>query len=175
MSTGSESVTTPDDLAGLRVPKALQDDVGQILGLTSEFCAEFLDQEYAQLCKNLAGMLARKRPSPLARGDLRVWAAAIIYAVCANNFLFDRASEPYLSGDDLARLTGVARSTMANKSGAIRRCLGLDHLDPRLCRRELLERHPYAWYVEISGIVVDVRDLPETLQEQARRRGLVPD
>jgi hypothetical protein len=120
-------------------------------------------------------MLARKRPSPLARGDLRVWAGAVIYTVGANNFLFDRASEPYLSGDDLARLTGVAKSTMANKAGAIRRCLGLDHLDPQLCRRELLERHPYAWYVEINGIVIDVRDLPEKLQEQARRQGLVPE
>lgn len=120
-------------------------------------------------------MLARKRPSPIARGDLRVWAAAAIYAVGANNFLFDRASEPFLSGDDLAALTGVAKSTMANKARAIRVTLGLEPLDPRLCRRELLEQHPYAWYVEINGLVVDARTLPPDLRDQVRRRGLIPD
>ena len=163
------------DLSGLRIPKTLQPDAGQILALTTPFCAEYLDEEYGQLCRSLLGMLARKRPSPLARGDLRVWAAAIIYAVGANNFLFDRASEPFLSGDDLAALTGVAKSTMANKARAIRQALDLDSLEPRLCRRELLEQHPYAWYVEIDGLLLDARALPAHLQDEARRRGLIPD
>lgn len=163
------------DLSGLRIPKALQQDAGQILALTTAFCTEYLDEEYGRLCRSLVGMLARKRPSPLARGDLRVWAAAAIYAVGANNFLFDQASEPFLSGDDLAALTGVAKSTMANKARAIRKALDLDPLEPRLCRRELLERHPYAWYVAIDGLVLDARTLPADLQVEARRRGLIPD
>ena len=48
-------------------------------------------------------------------------------------------------------------------------------LEPRLCRRELLERHPYAWYVEIDGLVLDARALPADLKDDARRRGLIPD
>jgi hypothetical protein len=175
MGTTSDSPAARDDLARLRVPKALRDEVGQMRGLTDGFCAEFLDEEYARLCRVLMGMLARKRPSPLARGDLRVWAAAVIYTVGANNFLSDRNSEPYLSTADLARLTGVATSTMANKAGAIRRCLGLDPLEPELCRRELLEDHPYAWCVEVDGILIDVRGLPAAVQDEARRRGWVPD
>ena len=115
--------------------------------------------------------------APLTAGSGRpgVWAAAVIYTVGANNFLFDRNSEPYLSAVDLARLTGMAKSTMANKAGAIRRCLGLHPLEPGLCRRELLEDHPYAWYVEVNGILVDVRSLPATVQDEARHRGWVPD
>lgn len=163
------------DVSGLRVPKALRHDAGQILALTTPFCAEYLDEEYGQLCRSLVGMLARKRPSPLTRRDLRVWAAAVIYTVRANNFLFDRASEPFLSGDDLAALTGVTKSTMANKARAIRQALDLGPLEPRLCRRALLEQHPYAWHVEIDGLLVDARALPPELQDEARRRGLIPD
>ena len=162
------------DLAGLRVPVALRDEVGQIVALTDGFCAEHLDVEYGELCRRLVGMLARKRPSPLTRGDLRIWAAGVIYAVGANNFLFDRSQELHLSGQDLATLTGVAPSTMANKAGAIRRAVKLDALEPTLCRQALLECHPYAWYVELDGIIVDVRGLLPELQDEARRRGLVP-
>ncbi len=50
-----------------------------------------LDAEYASLCRKLVAKLARKRPSPLERGDRRIWAAGAIYAVGANNFLFDPA------------------------------------------------------------------------------------
>ncbi len=32
--------------------------------------------EYAELIRKLIAKLARKRPSPLVRGDLRIWAAA---------------------------------------------------------------------------------------------------
>jgi hypothetical protein len=103
--TDTTTTVAEADLSGLRIPKALRHDAGQILALTTPLCAEYLDEEYGQLCRSLVGMLARKRPSPLTRGDLRVWAAAVIYTVGANNFLFDRASEPSLSGDDLAALT----------------------------------------------------------------------
>ena len=76
---------------GLRVPQALRDDVGEIVAITDRFCDEHLDGEYARLCRALVAKLARKRPSPLKRGDLRIWAAGAIYAVGANNFLFDPA------------------------------------------------------------------------------------
>ncbi|MDE3204471.1 MAG: hypothetical protein KGQ66_09610 [Acidobacteriota bacterium] len=39
----------------------------------------------------------------------------------------------------------------------------------------MLERHPYAWYVEIDGLVLDARALPADLKDDARRRGLIPD
>jgi hypothetical protein len=175
MTSTQSTLPTGGDLDGLRVPKVLQGDVSQVLALTRGFCDEHLDEEYAQLCRRLVGMLARKRPSPLARGDLMVWAAVVIYTVGANNFLFDRQTKPYLSADDLASLTGVPKSTMANKARSVRQALAIDPADVRLCRRDLLERHPYAWYVEVNGLVLDVRDLPSQLQEEARRKGLVPD
>jgi len=85
----------------LNVPRALQPDVEQIVALTDGLCAEHLDAEYARLCARLVAKLSRKRPSPLLRGDLRIWAAATIYTVGSVNFLFDRSQPLHLSGDDL--------------------------------------------------------------------------
>ncbi len=39
----------------------------------------------------------------------------------------------------------------------------------------MLEQHPMAWIVEINGFLIDARQLPEELQDEARRGGLIPD
>ncbi|MHB8273943.1 MAG: DUF6398 domain-containing protein [Dermatophilaceae bacterium] len=174
MTVTTTTTASATDLASLRVPKALRDDVAAIAAVTNEVCREHLDEQYAELCRRLLGKLARKRPSPLARGDLNIWAAAVLYALGSINFLFDPTQRPHLRADDLARLTGVAKSTMVSLAGLIRRTLRLDPHEPELCRRELLEHHPYAWFVELDELIVDVRTLPLPLQEEARRRGLVP-
>ena len=160
---------------GLNVPRALRPDVEQIVALTDQFCVEHLDAEYAQLCARLVAKLSRKRPSPLLRGDLRIWAAATIYTVGSVNFLFDRAQPLHLSGDQLSELTGVPKRTMANKAKQIRDLLGLDYRDLEFCRRDMIETHPSAWYVQVDGLIVDARMLPAALQQECRRRGLIPE
>jgi len=143
--------------------------------LIDPFCAEHLDAEYGQLCRKLVAKLARKRPSPLARGDLRIWAGAAIYTIGSINFLFDPAQRPHLTGDQLSNLTGIPKSTLANKAKMIRDLLRLGQLEPSLCRRELVERHPMAWMISVNGFIVDARTMPPEVQEEARRRGLIPD
>ncbi len=173
--TGTPRTPSPgNDLSSLRVPKALRGYVAEMAALIDKVCTEHLDDEYSGLCLRLLGKLARKRPSPLVRGERRVWAAGVLYTVGSINFLFDPSEEPHLRADELAALTGVAKSTMANKAALIRRTLRLGPIEPELCRRDLLARHPYAWLVEIDGFIVDVRALPQPLQDDARRRGLVP-
>ena len=159
----------------LGVPIALRLVSERITALTDAFCAERLDTEYAELCRRLVVALARKRPSPLVRGEPRIWAAGALYAVGRVNFLFDRSQSPHLSGDELAMLTGVPKSTMANKAKRISDLVGLHPLDFEFCRRELLERNPLVWLVEVNGIPVDARRLPPELQAEARDRGFIPD
>jgi hypothetical protein len=159
----------------LNIPRALRPDVEEIVALTDELCAEHLDVEYARLCAALLAKLSRKRPSPLLRGDLRIWAAATIYTVGSVNFLFDRSQPLHLTGDELSDLTGVPKSTMANKAKQIRDLLSLGRLDLEFCRRDMIERHPSAWYVQVDGLIVDARMLPVALQDECRRRGLIPD
>lgn len=164
-----------DDEIG-RVPQALRARVREIVATSDSVCAEHLDEEYAILCRRLVAKLARKRPSPIVRGDERVWAAGALYAVGQNNFLFDPTQTPHLSSDDLSQLTGVPKSTMAAKAKRIRDAVCLNApMDPEFCRRELLTEHPLAWLVEVDGLIVDARLLPAELQAEARRRGLIPD
>ena len=47
--------------------------------------------------------------------------------------------------------------------------------EPDLTRVAMLERHPMAWIVQVNRFLVDARTLPEELQDEARRRGLIPD
>lgn len=159
----------------MRIPVRLRHDVEQIFTITDPFCAEHLDAEYGALIRKLVAKLARKRPSPLARGDLRIWAAAAIYTIGSVNFLFDRTQRPHLTGDDLSALTGVPKSTLANKAKLIRDTLRIRQMEPEFCRRELLESSPTAWLIEVNGYVVDARMMPPEVQEEARRRGLIPE
>jgi hypothetical protein len=159
----------------LHIPESLRHDCQEILKLTDSFCAEHLDAEYGQLCRKLIAKLARKRPSPLARGDLRTWAAAAIYAVGSINFLFDSSQDIFMTGDQISYLTGVPKSTISNKAKQMRDALKLYQLHPEFSRRKLLAESPVPWLVEYNGYIVDARTLPPDVQAEARRKRLIPD
>jgi hypothetical protein len=163
------------ELAKLKVPVELRSRVAEILAITDEVCGAHLDGEYGELCRVLVGRLARKRPSPLTRGDTRIWAAGAIYAVGRVNFLFDRSQQPHLSADQLAHHVGVVKTTMANKAALITKTLNLGVFEPDLTRLVMLEQHPLTWMVMVNGFIVDARTLPPEIQDEARRRGVIPD
>src|SRR5690606_12136650 len=60
---------------------AAQEVVEIILGMTDGFCRQHLNDEYADLCRELAGKLARKRPSPLLSGRPEGWACGIVRTI----------------------------------------------------------------------------------------------
>ena len=91
------------------------------------------------------------------------------------NFLFDKSQTPHLSGDDLSRLTGVAKSTLGNKAKVIRDALKINQLSTEYWRREMVERSPLPWMIMVNGLIVDARMMPPEIQAEARRRGLIPD
>jgi len=77
-----------------KVPKEMQAKDDDINGLTDEVCMQHLNAEYAELVRRATAALARKRPSPLARGWTKTWACAVVYAVGQVNFLFDKTQTP---------------------------------------------------------------------------------
>lgn len=164
-----------DELAHLRIPRAAQPVTYAVIEHSDRFCRQHLDEEYAQLCRGLAARLGRKRPTPLSRGDLKIWAAAVIYTVGSMNFLFDRTQQPHLTTEQLASLMGVSKTTMANKAKLVRDLLHLRPLDTGLIRQQLLADLPMAWLIETEGFLVDARTLPLAAQEEAHRLGLIPD
>ena len=165
-------MTMPDPI---RIPSAMRDRAQAIIDITDRVCHEHLDDEYGRIARRLIARLARKRPSPLARGDARIWAAGVVYAIGQINFLFDPTQTPHVTAKGLAERLGVVQTTMANKAGLINRTLGIGIFEPELTRIAMLEQHPMTWIVEINGLLIDARTLPPEIQDEARRRGLIPD
>ena len=163
-----------DTVEPSKVPVAMRPVLDEVTAITSRFCAEHLDEEYARLCVKLAARLARKRPSPLQRGDRRIWAAGIVYAIGRVNFLADPAQRPHLRTDKLADLLGVKQATMANKGRLIMDTLRIGLLDSEYSRSDMLDQNPMVWMIQVDDLVVDARWLPEALQVEAWRRGLIP-
>jgi hypothetical protein len=64
---------------------------------------------------------------------------------------------------------------MANRAGIVNRLLGIVIFEPALTRVAMIEQHPMASLVEVDGFILDARTLPAELQDEARRRGLIPD
>src|SRR3954468_1784191 len=124
------------------VPHAVRPFADRVVAATDAICLEHLDVEYAGLCRRVVGKLGRKRPSPLTRGDLDIWAAGVVYAVGQLNFIFDPAQSPHATADELSEWLGVKKTTMANKGRLIRGALKLSPLDSEFTRRELLDANP---------------------------------
>lgn len=156
------------------VPKQMEALFEAVVSLTDAFCAKYLDGEYAELCRKMAAALCRKRPSPLGRGKLEGWAAGIVYALGGTNFLFDPSQKPYMSASDICAGFGVGASTGAAKAKQIRELfdLGPLNLDWQLPSR--LEDNPIAWMITVNGFMMDARDAPRPVQEEAFRLGLIP-
>ena len=113
------------ELDELKVPKGLRPVVDEIVGITDSVCLAVLDEEYADLARRAVARLARKRPSPLPGGRRATWAAGIVYALGQANFLFDPASEPYVTADQLSPAFRVAKTTMGSKARQVRDLLRL--------------------------------------------------
>ena len=158
----------------MNVPKAIKPYAEQVVEVTDAVCREHLDEEYAELCRDVVGKLGRKRPSPLVRGSLTIWAAGVVYAVGQLNFLFDPSQSPHASADQLSEWLGVKKTTMANKARMITDMLKLSPLDGQFMRRELVDRSPLTWLLEVNGFLIDIRTAPRELQVQAFELGLIP-
>jgi Domain of unknown function (DUF6398) len=86
----------------VNLPAAVRPYADQVVAVTDAVCLEHLDTEYGELCRVVVGKLGRKRPSPLTRGDLRIWAAGVVYAVGQLNFIFDPSQSPHATADQLS-------------------------------------------------------------------------
>jgi len=157
-----------------RVPKKMRPKFDEIVALTDAFCQQYLDEEYAELCRKMTAALARKRPSPLERGRAKTWACGIVYAVGRVNFLFDKSQTPHMRADELCAKFGVAKSTGGNKASQIWDMLGITVADPRWYRPSKMDENPMAWLITVNGLIVDARHMPREIQEIAYRKGLIP-
>jgi hypothetical protein len=158
----------------LSVPDAMQVRYQEIVALTDALCTEKLNTEYSTLCRELAAVLARKRPSPLNSGQVKSWACGVVYTIGFVNFLFDKSQIPHMRADELCAWFGVAASTGGNKAKQIRDMLHINQFDFKWMLPGKIDRSPIAWMISVNGLILDARYLPRQIQEEAYRKGLIP-
>ena len=162
------------DLGELKIPVAMRAAAETIISLTDGVCAELLDEEYTILAREVVAKLARKRPSPIQSGRARTWAGAVVYALGQVNFLFDAATKPYATADDLSAAFGVAKSTLSAKAKQVRDLTKMDYGTLEFLREDIVDTSPMVWFVQVDGLIVDARDLPPQLQAEAFALGVIP-
>jgi len=159
---------------GSKAPVSTKPAYDRIVALTDAFCREKLDGEYAACCRKLAGVLARKRPSPLTRGKPESWASGIVRVIGWVNFLGDPSQPHHMKMTDIDEGFGVSEATGSAKSMAIRDLLRIDRLDPEWTLPGRMDQNPMAWMIQVNGLIADARSLPREVQEMAFRKGLIP-
>lgn len=159
---------------GTRIPKDLQGRYDQVAALLKEFSKEYLNEEYEVLFLQALTKLCRKRPSPIANGRARTWAAGIAYAVGSVNFIFDRSNKYYLSAQDLANAFGLSKSTASSKGAEIKKMLKMSPWDSEWFLPSKMEENPLVWMVSVNGFVVDARRLSLEDQIFCYQKGLIP-
>ena len=156
------------------VPKEMQERFNEITQLTDAFSREYLNDEYAQLCRELTATLCRKRPSPLVGGKVHTWACGIIHALGMVNFLYDSSQTPHVPTKKIWEYFGISSSTAQSKSKQIRDLLNISQFDPDWTLPSMMEKNPLAWMIQVNGLIVDARHMPREIQMEAFLKGLIP-
>ncbi|MEA2108325.1 MAG: DUF6398 domain-containing protein [Pseudomonadota bacterium] len=94
-----------------KFPKEMQEIYSSIIKITSEFSQKYLNDEFSEFIEYATAELCRKRPSPLSRGKLNIWACAITHAIGVVNFLDDSSQIPHVKDSTLYEAFGVRPST----------------------------------------------------------------
>lgn len=157
-----------------KIPKAMAEIYSAITALTDAFSGKYLNEEYAVIIRRVIGALARKRPSPLAKGKGNVWAAAAVHAVGRVNFLDDPSQTPHCKPKAIYEFFGVAESTGQNKSKAIRDVLRMGPLSSEWILPSRLADNPLVWMLQVNEMMIDIRQAPVELQRLAYEKGLIP-
>jgi hypothetical protein len=156
------------------VPHNMRATYESILSLTDVFCRDHLNDDYRKLAQDMAATLCRVRTSPVASGQPRTWACAVIYVLGQINFLSDRSTQPYMTMADLCAAFGVGQSTASAKARIISQALKTHQLDPKWSLPSLLDANPLVWMAKVNGILVDLRQMPREVQEIAFDKGMIP-
>ncbi len=126
----------------------------QLISLTGGFCNTHVNAEYTQLCERLINKMARKKSVPFTSGKVQIWAAGIIHALGTINFLFDRKQKPHVTHDQISEYFDVPKSTMGQKSKAIRDMFRMNCWDQEFSTAKMQQDNPYSRMAMVNGFIV---------------------
>ena len=130
-----------------------------IADIIHQFHRENLNEEFLEVSLHVLKKLSRKRPSPLDYGKPGTWACGIVYAVAANNFVFDRAQPYYMTAQDIADEFGLSKGTAQNQAAKIKKMLNISYFSPEYVIASLRD---------VEGSLVNMRRLYEDAMRQFR-------
>jgi hypothetical protein len=156
------------------IPATMRADHDAIVALIDQFSRDRLNEEYRLTCRKLAGVLARKRPSPLVNGTPAAWACAIVRTIGWVNFLDDKTQTPHAKMTEVDKAFGVSSGTGQTRSKVIRDMLKIYAFDRTWTLPSRVASNPNTWLVQVNGMILDVRFLPREIQEEAFERGMIP-
>ncbi|MCK5241656.1 hypothetical protein KAR34_04320 [bacterium] len=133
--------------------------------MTENFCNEYLDEDYRQLCGKLINKLSRKRNVPFLSGRIEIWAGAIVYAIGSINFLFDKSFKPYATAEDICNLFSISKSTTSQKAKVIRDMFKLGYYDKEFSTTHMKENNPFSDLAMVNGFIVHKSSLPPEIAE----------
>jgi hypothetical protein len=161
--------------SGQSIPAKMREKHDAIVNPIDAFCREYLNDEYFGMCRRLAGVLARKRPSPIVNGTAAAWACGIVRTIGWVNFLDDKAQKPHMKMAEVDKAFGVSSGTGQARSKAIRDLLKIKDFDPDWTLPSRMADNPRVWLIQLSnGMIVDARYMPKEIQEEAFQRGMIP-
>lgn len=175
-AAGGDAAWEPDDYVREMMeeaPRAAVPRFLEIVRLIDGFCKAHLNDEYRDLCREMALSLCRPR-SPILKGKAEGWAAGIVYMIGRVNFLSDPSQDPHMRSEDVALGFGVAMATMHNRGKFVRESFKLMQLDPKWTLPSRLDQNPLVWLIEVNGIIMDARTAPREVQEIAHAKGAIP-
>ena len=94
-------------------------------------------------------------------GKPETWACGIVRTIGWVNFLDDSSRSRTMKLTAIDKAFGVAESTGQGKSKAIRTMLKIRQFDPDWTLPSRMDDNPMAWMIEVNGLVVDARHVPE--------------
>jgi hypothetical protein len=154
--------------AELSIPSQVQPAYEAIVKLTDAFSQVNLTQEYQEMCRRLAGVLACKHPSPLTRGKPEVWACGILRVIGHVNFLdIDTGRQPFMTLATIDKRLGVSSNTGQSKAKAIRDLLNIQSFDLDWTLPSLRGKGVGQWMLAYSPDFFQVMDRDEEAAGQA--------
>jgi hypothetical protein len=145
----------------------------EIARLTNSFCDAHLNEEYKELCREMAVAICQKG-SPVLKGKPEGWAAGVVNALGYVNFLCDPTQTPHVKSLEVAKGFGVSIGTMQAKARLIREGLDLMPLQPEWCLPSKMDNNSMVWMLKVNGFLVDIRKAERELQVVAYENGLIP-
>lgn len=149
------------------IPAFMERRYDELIAEFDRACAEHLTPEFLAPGREMIRALCVSSLTPM-KGRASHWIAAVIWALEQLNY----ASPPH-SDETIGEWFKIAAKSVSSKGSAIMAALQVQPHDPRWSFSP--HDSPWTWMVRVNGVLIDARNLPEAVQQEALRQGALTE